>query len=267
MKNTILITGSTDGIGKATAQSLVDQGHTVLIHGRSQNKLDTVKAELDQRNASADVEAYAADLSDFAQVGQLASAVLNNHQHIDVLINNAGVFKVPNKTAGNGIDIRFVVNTIAPYLLTLKLLECLGASGRVINLSSAAQAPVDTAALGEKNRLDDSQAYAQSKLALTMWSRSLADKLGKQGPAIIAVNPASFLGSNMVKEAYGTQGKDVQIGVDILVRASLSDDFASASGLYYDNDKGAFSDPHPDALDPIKNNAVTERVEEILARY
>ena len=267
MKKTILITGSTDGIGKATAEALVDQGHTVLIHGRNQNKLDTVKAELSKRNATADIEAYAADLSDFAQAEQLASAVLNKHQSIDVLINNAGVFKVPNKTAENGIDIRFVVNTIAPYLLTLKLLECLGASGRVINLSSAAQAPVDVAALGEANRLDDNQAYAQSKLALTMWSRQLADKLGEQGPAIIAVNPASFLGSNMVKEAYGTQGKDLQIGVDILVKASLSDDFASASGLYFDNDKGAFSDPHPDALNAIKNKAVTERVEEILAQY
>ena len=267
MKKTILITGSTDGIGKATAEALVDQGHTVLIHGRNQNKLDTAKAELSKHNASADIEAYAADLSDFAQIEQLASAVLNKYQSIDVLINNAGVFKVPNKTAENGIDIRFVVNTIAPYLLTLKLLDCLGASGRVINLSSAAQAPVDVEALGEANSLDDNQDYAQSKLALTMWSRQLADKLGEQGPAIIAVNPASFLGSNMVKEAYGTQGKDLQIGVDILVKASLSDDFASASGLYFDNDKGAFSDPHPDALNTIKNKAVTERIEQILAQY
>ncbi len=266
MKKTILITGSTDGIGKATAEALIDQGHRVLIHGRNQNKLNTVKAELNKRNASTDVESYAADLSDFAAVEQLASAVLNKHQRIDVLINNAGVFKVPNKTADNGIDIRFVVNTIAPYLLTLKLLKCLGTSGRVINLSSAAQAPVNIAALGEANHLSDDQAYAQSKLALTMWSRHLANKLNKQGPVIIAVNPASFLGSNMVKEAYGTQGKDLKIGVDILVRASISDDFASASGLYFDNDKGAFSDPHPDALNAIKNKTVTEKIEEILAR-
>lgn len=266
MKKTIFITGSTDGLGKATAAALVDLGHTVLIHGRNQDKLDTVKAELNKRHASADVEAYAADLSDFAAVEQLASAVLNKHRRIDVLINNAGVYKVPNKTAANGIDIRFVVNTIAPYLLTLKLLECIGTSGRVINLSSAAQAPVDVAALGEANRLDDNQAYAQSKLALTMWSRNLADRLGQQGPAIIAVNPASLLGSNMVKEAYGIPGKDLQIGVDILVRASLSSEFAAATGLYFDNDKGVFSDPHPDALNAIKNQAVTERIEEILAQ-
>ncbi len=267
LKATVLITGSTDGIGKATAEALVDQGHRVLIHGRNQAKLDKVKAELSERNSSVDIDAYSADLSDSAQVKQLASTISAEHKSIDVLINNAGVFKVPNKNSDNGIDIRFAVNTIAPYLLTLKLLERLGASGRVVNLSSAAQDTVDTAdieALGEANRLSDNNAYAQSKLALTMWSRYLAEQLGDQGPAIIAVNPASFLGSNMVKEAYGQEGKDLQIGVDILIKASLSDEFSAASGLYYDNDKGAFSAPHPDALDPVKNKAITDKIEKIL---
>jgi len=264
MKKTILITGSTDGIGKATAEALLKQGHTVLLHGRNQNKLETVKRELSKTNGSADIKIYSADLSDFALVEQLAEAISKDHQAIDVLINNAGVFKVPNKTAKNGIDIRFVVNTISPYLLTKKLSPLLGSKGRVINLSSAAQASVDITALGEANCLSDDMAYAQSKLALTMWSRHLAQIQNEQGPAIIAVNPASFLGSKMVKEAYGTQGNDLQIGVDILVRASLSEEFSDASGLYFDNDKGAFSDPHPDALDPIKNQAVTEKIEEIL---
>lgn len=279
MKKTILITGSTDGIGKATAEALARQGHKILIHGRNRTKLETVKNELcnsifsssnlssnnlSNVDDSIDIETYAADLAEFSQVKQLATAVLKNHQHIDVLINNAGVYKVPNKTANNGIDIRFVVNTISPYLLTKKLSPLLGADARVINLSSAAQAPVDLGALCEANRLSDDQAYAQSKLALTMWSRYWAQTQDDQGPSIIAVNPASFLGSNMVKEAYGTQGKDLKIGVDILVKAALSDEFSSASGLYFDNDKGMFSDPHPDALDPNKIRLLTEKIEKIL---
>lgn len=172
---------------------------------------------------------------------------------------------MPNKTADNGIDIRFVVNTIAPYLLTKKLAPLLGPNGRVINLSSAAQAPVDIDALGEANRLSDDQAYAQSKLAITMWSRYMAQTQDEQAPAIIAINPASFLGSNMVKEAYGLPGKDLQIGVDILLKAALAEEFSSASGLYYDNDKGELSDPHPDALDIHKIKAVTEKIESILS--
>jgi len=264
MNKTILITGSTDGIGKATAEAFVKQGHTVLLHGRSQDKLDSVKSELSAAYSATNIEAYSADLSDFKTVEKLAVDVSKKHQHIDVLINNAGVYKVPNTTADNGIDIRFVVNTIAPYLLTQKLAPLLDKQGRVINLSSAAQAPVDINALGDASRLSDDQAYAQSKLALTMWSRYVAQTQGDQGPSIIAVNPASFLGSKMVKEAYGSSGKDLQIGVDILVRAALSEEFSSASGLYFDNDKGTFSDPHPDALDPSKIKAVTEKIESIL---
>ncbi len=265
MKKTILITGSTDGIGKATAQALIAQGHNVLLHGRNSQKLESVKSELSNLNGSNNIEVYSADLSDFSQVRQLANAVSEKHRTIDVLINNAGVYKVPNKNAQNGIDIRFVVNTISPYLLTKILIPLLGSDGRVVNLSSAAQAPVDISALGESNRLSDDMAYAQSKLAITMWSRQLAKTQAQQGPSIIAVNPASFLGSNMVKEAYGLPGKDLQIGVDILMRAALADEFSNASGLYFDNDKGTFSDPHPDALDSAKIKAVTEKIEEILS--
>lgn len=262
MKKTILITGSTDGIGRATAQALINKGHKVLLHGRSLNKLEAVKRELSQ---TGNIDAYQADLSDFTQVHQLAASVASDYQCIDVLINNAGVYKVPTKTAENGIDIRFVVNTISPYLLTKSLSPLLGPQGRVVNLSSAAQAPVEIAAFGAANCLSDDQAYAQSKLALTMWSRYMAQTQSNQGPSIIAINPASFLGSNMVKEAYGVPGKDLQIGVDILVRAALSEEFSAASGLYFDNDRGEFSDPHPDALNPAKNKAIAERIEEILS--
>ena len=113
---------------------------------------------------------------------------------------------------------------------------------------------------------DDGAVYAQSKLALTMWSRQMALSLGNNGPVIVAVNPASFLGSKMVKQAYGVAGGDLQKGADILVRSALSDEFNEASGLYFDNDKGRFSPPHQGALDPEKIAAVTKQIEEILAK-
>ena len=169
-----------------------------------------------------------------------------------------------NPLTPEGLDLRFVVNTIAPYLLTQQLLPKMSSAGRVVNLSSAAQAPVDIEALYGRRRLDDSQAYAQSKLALTMWSRDLAVSLGDQGPAIIAVNPGSFLGSKMVKEAYGSEGKDLNIGANVLTRVALDDEFASASGKYFDNDSGRFASPHPDALDPHKMKEIVGAVEAIL---
>lgn len=129
-----------------------------------------------------------------------------------MLINNGGVFKVPTAVTPDGLDVRFAVNTIAPYLLTQRLLPVMGNHGRVINLSSAAHAPVDLDALSGKARLPDGEAYAQSKLALTMWSRGLTIALGDSGPATIAVSPGSFRGSKMVREASGTAGKALRIG-------------------------------------------------------
>jgi NAD(P)-dependent dehydrogenase (short-subunit alcohol dehydrogenase family) len=179
---------------------------------------------------------------------------------------HAKVYKARDPRTQDGLDVRFAVNTIAPYLLTQRLLPLLGTSGRVVNLSSAAQSPVDPRALAGDVRLSDGAAYAQSKLALTMWSRSLALSLGGDGTAIIAVNPGSMLGTQMVKDAYGVAGGDVRIGADILCRAALGADFAHASGQYFDNDVGRFTSPHPDALDPRRVAEIVHVIEAILAK-
>ncbi len=113
--------------------------------------------------------------------------------------------------------------------------------------------------------LDDGEAYAQSKLAITMWSRHLAEELGPGGPMIVAVNPASMLGTKMVKSGFGVVGNDISIGADILVRAALSDEFADASGKYYDNDVKRFTHAHPDTLDGGKRADVVRALDVLLA--
>lgn len=265
MQKTILITGSTDGIGLETAKMLISKGHSVLLHGRNPSKLKDVENTLVALPNGGRVESYVADLSRMADVEALAKTVAEKHEKLDVLINNAGVFSAADPTTPDGLDVRFAVNTIAPYLLTQRLLPLLGSSARVINVSSAAQSPVDPKALAGQVSLADSAAYAQSKLALTMWSRSLALALKDDGPAIIAVNPGSMLGSKMVKEAFGVAGGDIHIGAEILSRAALADEFAAASGQYYDNDSGQFAPPHPDALDARKCDEAVRVIETVLA--
>ncbi len=266
MQKTILITGSTDGIGLETAKMLAADGHNILLHGRNPTKLRNAVDTISALGKSGGVESYVADLSRLADVEALGETLSGNHDSLDVLINNAGVYGVPDAVTPDGLDARFAVNTVAPYLLARKLLPLLGPEGRVVNLSSAAQSPVDPAALAGRGQLSDGEAYAQSKLALTMWSRELGLSLKGADPAIIAVNPGSLLGSKMVKDAYGIPGGDLQIGADILSRAALSDEFAAASGLYFDNDDGVFADPHPDALDPAKTAAVVRVIEEVLSK-
>ena len=265
MRKTMLVTGATDGIGLETAKMLVSQGHDVLVHGRNPEKVERLAQSLSELSGSGLVEGYISDLSRMGEVEAFAEAVSKKQGKLDVLINNAGIFSTPDTVTPDGLDVRFAVNAIAPYQLTRRLLPLLDASARVVNLSSAAQLTVDPEALVGRRRLSDNGAYAQSKLALTMWSRAMALELGDDGPAIIAVNPRSMLGSKMVRQAYGVAGGDLRIGAEILVRAALSDEFADASGTYFDNDIGQFTAPHPDALDERKCAEVVRIIETILS--
>ena len=126
MQKTILITGSTDGIGLETAKMLASSGHHVLLHGRNPAKLEDAEKSLSALEGGGRLESYVADLSRMTDVEMLAQDVAARNAGLDVLINNAGVFAVPETTTQDGLDVRFAVNTIAPYLLTQRLLPLMG---------------------------------------------------------------------------------------------------------------------------------------------
>ncbi|MDQ2043895.1 SDR family NAD(P)-dependent oxidoreductase [Pseudoalteromonas sp. 20-92] len=266
MKKIILITGATDGIGLETAKMLLAQGHTVLLHGRNIEKLNNVQTMLNEHYPQASTQSYVADLSEMSQVHYLAEQISADHKQIDVLINNAGVFKLENVITPDGLDARFAVNTFAPYLLTKLLLPLLNKNARVVNVSSAAQSSVNLDALIGNKALSDGDAYAQSKLAITMWSRYLGLKLKEVGPLVVSVNPKSLLGSKMVKDAYGLDGGDLKLGADIFYRAALSDEFNNGTGLYFDNDAERFAPPHIDALNETKNQQLVDTLDSVLAQ-
>ncbi|MCP3700037.1 MAG: SDR family NAD(P)-dependent oxidoreductase [Aliivibrio sp.] len=264
MKKTILITGATDGIGFETAKALVNLNHNVIVHGRNSTKVDAVVEQLSELNSSSTVESIIADLSSLTAVSNMITEVGKRFNQLDVLINNAGVFSTPVTKVEN-LDIRFVVNTIAPYMLSKALLPLIKPEGRIVNLSSAAQATVSIDALEGKRSLSNNEAYAQSKLALTMWSRALGEEQANNGIVVVSVNPKSLLGSKMVKDTYGIAGGDLTLGSDILVRAALSDEFNRAYGHYFDNDIERFSQPHPDALNDERVKQLIKHMESIIA--
>lgn len=260
----ILITGSTDGIGKIAAELLAEKGHQILIHGRNDQKLKDVLASLQSISPNTKHYSYQADLSQLNHVESLAEEVSTNHSQIDVLINNAGVYNSLVSTNPNGFDIRFTVNYFAPLLLTQKLLPLLEKSTapRIINLSSAAQASVDLSALSGKKSINEREAYAQSKLALTMWSFYLSQQDIK--PTVIPVNPGSLLNTNMVREAFNQVWGPAEKGAKILEELATSDKYEGVTGEYSDNDQGSFGQAHPDAYNPQKIQELIDCTEEVL---
>ncbi len=270
-KKIIAITGATDGIGLATAKQLALKGHHLLLHGRNAAKLEQVKKQLEMLGSQSQIDTYIADFSVMSDVVSFAQVIAEQHDTLDVLMNNAGVFRTSEPVTSEGFDVRFAVNTFAPYLLTKLLLPLMNASSRVINLSSAAQAPIDYKILsGDQLAVDEFATYAQSKLALTMWSCSMGRSFKVLSatdplPVVIAVNPGSMLGSKMVKEGFGVAGGDIAVGADILNRIALGNEFANASGLYFDNDTRQLASPHADALDAKKCEVLLETMESILS--
>lgn len=164
VNKSIFITGSTDGIGKLTAIKFAQDGQSIYLHGRNQKKLSSVISEIKEISGNEKIKGFSADLSDLESVTKMALEIKDNLTTIDVLINNAGVYKSQHSTNKDGLDTRFVVNYLAPYFLTAQLIPILekGDDPRIINLSSAAQSSITLDALAGKVRLSDGEAYAQS---------------------------------------------------------------------------------------------------------
>ena len=249
MNKTILLTGATDGIGRQAAQLFAAKGHSLIVHGRNPDRLAQLAVDLSKVAGAGSVQTLVCDLSDLKSVDAMAESVLSQTTVLDVVINNAGVLKLPDPTAVEGYDARFLVNLLAPYHLTRRLLPLMNDTGRVVNLSSAAQHPVDLDGLVNKSQFSDFEAYAQSKLALTQWSHWQSKR---SEPNFIALNPGSLLATKMVKEGFGIEGKDLSIGAQVIVEAALSSKFETANGAYFDNDEQRFADSHPDGTNLVK---------------
>lgn len=184
--------------------------------------------------------------------------------NIDVLINNAGVFKSSQPITKNGHDIRIVVNYYAPFVFTNAILDTIKKSNepRIINLSSAAQGSVSVDLLNGNVNVSDQEAYAQSKLAILMWSFYLAKQ--ESEIAVVALNPGSLLNTNMVKEAYGRFWSSADKGADIIYDLALAKTFKEIDGEYYDNDRGGFGSAHPDAYDANIVEALMQKTKHII---
>ncbi len=241
MNPTVLVTGATDGLGKALAAELAGTGATVLLHGRDQERGEQTLAALRAQTGSKTLGWYRADLSSLAEVHGLAEQVTAEHQRLDVLVNNAGIgTTLPGDgrrmESADGHELRFAVNYLAPFLLTRLLTPFLvgSAPARVVNVSSAGQAPIDFDDVMLEHRYSGVQAYCQSKLALVMLTFDLAEELGENGVTANCLHPGTYMPTKMVFAAGVTPHDSLETGVRATARLVAAPELAGVSGRYFD---------------------------------
>jgi retinol dehydrogenase 14 len=191
-----LITGATSGIGKATAMGLANMGASVVMVGRDRGKGEAVMAEIKEKSPNASVDLMLADVSSQEQIRRLADEFKEAYPRLDVLINNAGVFRSKRLTSADGIEMTFAVNHLAYFLLTNLLLDVLEASApsRIVNVSSGAQSngTIDFDDLqGENKEYKGTKAYSQSKLANVLFTYELARRLEGTGVTANCLHPGA----------------------------------------------------------------------------
>jgi NAD(P)-dependent dehydrogenase (short-subunit alcohol dehydrogenase family) len=226
----ILVTGATDGLGRALSAELARDGATVLVHGREAGRISATVAEI-----GGQARPYQADLSDLAQVGALAEQVLANESRLDVLVNNAGIGPdVPGggvrQESADGYELRFAVNYLAGFALTERLLPLLESSGpaRIVNVSSLGQQAIDFDDVMLTRGYGGVRAYCQSKLAQILYTFDLAQRLDRTGVTVNALHPATFMPTKMVHAAISTIAEGVQATMHLIAGHDVG------TGRFYD---------------------------------
>jgi len=203
---TVLVTGSTDGVGRLIARQLADQGARVVIHGRDRARGEQVIEEIRAAGHGSAVF-LSADFASLTEVRALAGSVRQHCDRLDVLINNAGIGSggpgARRQISQDGHELRFAVNYLAGFLLTRLLLPLLtvSAPARIVNVASLGQHPIDFDDVMLSRDYSGGRAYTQSKLAQIMFTFDLASE---QNPATITANclhPATYMATTMVRQS------------------------------------------------------------------
>jgi NAD(P)-dependent dehydrogenase (short-subunit alcohol dehydrogenase family) len=233
-EQTILVTGATDGLGRALARELSERGAALLLHGRNEERLGDVVAEIGAER----VRTYTADLASLDEVRAMASEILDHEDELHTLVNNAGIgtaLPEGRQESRDGYELRFAVNYLSHYLLT-KLLEPLirgSAPARIVNVSSAGQAPIDFDDVMLEHGYEPFRAYAQSKLAQAMFTFDLADELKDAGVTVNCLHPATFMPTKMVFAARGSATSTLEEGVEATLRLVADEQLDGTSGSYF----------------------------------
>jgi NAD(P)-dependent dehydrogenase (short-subunit alcohol dehydrogenase family) len=238
----VFITGATDGLGRALADRLAKDGHTLILHGRDAGKLADTAAAL-----GTETRTVLADLSELAQVRKLAADVKGMTDRLDALVSNAGIGSgLPagrtRQTSADGYELRFAVNYLAGFLLTLELLPLLRASkpARIVNVASLGQHPIDFADLMIEHGYSGTRAYSQSKLAQIMSGFELAARVPEV--TVNSLHPGTYMPTKIVTSEIGHTMDTLETGVNATARLAVGADVDGVTGRFFDRTRDSRAD-------------------------
>jgi len=264
----ILVTGSTDGLGKSTARDLAAAGATVLLHGRDPERGEAAVREIREETGNVRLHYYVADFSSLEEVHRLADEITDDHDRLNVLMNNVGIGagrrgETGHDSSRDGYELRFAVNYLAPFLLTRLLLPLVrrAAPSRIVNVASAGQSPISFDDVMLERGYDGMRAYAQSKLALIMFAFDLAEELEDKSVTANSLHPASLMATKMVFETFGSASSSVREGTDAAVRLAISPELEGITGRYFDGQREARANKQ--AYDPEARDRLRRLSEEL----
>jgi NAD(P)-dependent dehydrogenase (short-subunit alcohol dehydrogenase family) len=259
----ILVTGATDGLGRGVAADLASRGATVLLHGRSPERLERTLAELRDETGSDKLRTYRADFASLAEVRAMAAEVAANEERLDALVNNAGIGFLPQREfSQDGVELVLQVDYLAGYLLTRELLPLIQASApsRIVFVASAGQAPIDFDDPMMDRGYDAGRAYCQAKLAQINQTMDMAGRLDGD-VAVTALHPSTFMPTKILGPGMDPRST-VQEGIDATVRLVVAPELDGVTGVYFNvQDEARAMDQ---AYDPDAQRRLRELSEQLV---
>ncbi len=259
-----MITGATDGLGRGIAMKLAGQGAELLLHGRSNERGEQTMAAIREKYPDARLRFYRADLARLSEVQSLAEEVKRNHDRLDVLVNNAGVYLDERMVSADGYELVFQVNYLSHVLLTRLLLPLLKAAApsRIVNVASAGQAALDFDDLMLERSYSGSSSYQRSKLAQIMFTIDLAGELRGEGITVSALHPSTFMPTKMVVGRF-PPSSSVEDGVAATVRLAVAPELEGITGSYFNVQREERA--HRQAYDEAARRRLAEITNRLLA--
>lgn len=246
---TILITGATDGLGRALAHRLAEDGATLILHGRDRNRLESTADGIRDAHRVPRPRTVLADLAELAQVRRLAADVRAATDRLDVLVSNAGVGGGEpdgrnRRTSLDGYELRFAVNYLAGFLLTAELLPLLrrSAPARIVNVASIGQHPIDFDDIMLERGYTGMRAYGQSKLAQIMSGFSVSERVPATEVTVNSLHPATFMPTKMVLAEIGHHIDSLEDGVAATYRLVSDPALAGTTGRFFDRTRDVRAD-------------------------